>query len=87
MLPINKNYAIGSDELNVILYKREVSKQGKKYNRPVGYYSTFNNALKALVDTEIKGTGLKGFEIVVKKIDELHKLIESMSPIQKGDKQ
>ena len=86
MLEINKNYAIGSDELNVTLYKREVSKQGKKYNRPIGYYSTFRNALKALVDAEIKGTGLKGFEIVINKIDELHKLIESMSPIKKGDK-
>jgi hypothetical protein len=87
LLEINKNYAIGIDELNVTLYKREVSKQGKKYNRPAGYYSTFRNALKALVDAEIKGIGLNNFKTVVYKIDELHKLIELMSPIQKGDSQ
>ena len=72
----------------MLLYIRgRIQSRVKKYNRPVGYYSTFKNALKALVDAEIKGTGLKGFKIVVNKIDELHKLIESMSPIQKGDKQ
>lgn len=88
MLQINKNYAIGSGELNVTLYKREVSKQGKKYDRPIGYYSTYRNALKALVGLEVRGTGLKSFETVVNKIDELYRLIESTVPTGvKGDEQ
>ena len=84
MLEINKNFAIGSDELNITLYKRGITEQGKtpgkKYWRVLGYYSTCESALKALVDMEIKGTGLKDFETVVNKIDELHKLIESLAP-------
>ena len=80
MVQINKNYKTESDSLNVILSKREVSKKplGKERWRTVGYYSTFESALKALIDMEIKGTGLKDFETLVNKIDELYKLIESL---------
>ena len=68
MVQINRNYKIESDNLNVILSKREVSKEnGLERWRGISYYSTFENALKALVDMEIKGTGLKDFEIVVEK--------------------
>jgi hypothetical protein len=49
MLEINKNYAIGSDELNIILYKQG-GKLGKKYWKILGYFSTCETALKAVVD-------------------------------------
>jgi hypothetical protein len=83
LLEVNINYAIGSDELNIILYKRGVTRQGKtpgkRYDRIIGYFSACENALKALVDIEIKGTGLKGLEIVVSKIQELKQTIDGVN--------
>jgi hypothetical protein len=82
LLQINKNYALGSDELNVILYKTGVTKEGKtpgkRYDRILGYFSTAESALKALVDIEIKGTGLKDFETVVNRIQELKELTDGL---------
>jgi hypothetical protein len=81
MVQINRNYRLESDSLNVILNKREVSKKspGNEHWRTVGYYSTCESALKALVDIEIKGTGLKGLEIVVSKIQELKQTIDGVN--------
>ena len=78
MVQINQNYKIESDNLNVTLSKREVSKKspGKERWRTVGYYSSFESVLKALVDMEIKGTGLKDLETVLSKIQELKKMID-----------
>ena len=83
MLQINKNYALGSDELNVILYKTGVTKEGKtpgkRYDRILGYFSTAESALKALVDMEIRGTGLKDFDTMVSKIQELKEIIDGVN--------
>ena len=80
MLQINKDYGIESDNLNITLCRREVSREsGLERWRGIGYYSTFKNALKALVDMEIKGTGLGNFETVVRKIDELYELMEALN--------
>jgi hypothetical protein len=80
MVQINRNYKIESDSLNFILSRREVSKNSpdKECWRTVGYYSTCENALKDLVDMEIKGTGLKDFETVVLKIQGIKELIDSL---------
>ena len=76
MVQINRNYKIESDSLNVILSRREVSKKspGNDRWRTVGYFSTCEGALKALVDMEMRGTGLQDFETVVNKIRELKEL-------------
>ncbi len=73
---INKNYKIESDELNVTLFKR--STRGEKAKNPgaecwtpIAFYSTPENALKGLIDLEIKGTGMIDLEKVVEKINEL----------------
>ena len=76
MFQINKNYAIGSDELNVTLYKRGGN---NKYWKPLGYFGSCESALKALVDMEIKGTGLKDFETVVSKVQELRAIIDGLN--------
>jgi hypothetical protein len=78
VLEISKNYAIGSDELNITLYKRRVSENGKKYYQALGYFSSCESALKALVDMEIKGTGLRDLEAVVSKIRELKEVIDGL---------
>ncbi len=81
MVQINRNYKIESDSLNVILSKKEVSKNspGKEHWRTVGYYSTCESALKGLVEMEIKGTGLKDFEKVVSKVQELRQSINGLN--------
>ena len=79
MLLINRNYGIESDNLNITLLKREVSKEkGSERWRAIGHFSTFGSALKGLVDMEVRGDGLGDFETVVKKIDELYELINSL---------
>jgi hypothetical protein len=81
MVQINRNYRLESDSLNVILNKREVSKKspGNEHWRTVGYYSTCESALKALVDIEIKATGLRDFQTVVSKIQELKQTIDGVN--------
>ena len=81
MVQINRNYKIESDSLNIILSKREVSKKSpsKERWRTVGHYSTCESALKAWVDMEIRGTGLKDFEIVVTKVHELRQSINGLN--------
>ena len=77
---IGKNYKKESDEMNIFLYRRKVIKPkddepAKEYWQALGYYSTISNALKDMVNYEIRGTGLKDLQTVVDKIDELHLLI------------
>jgi hypothetical protein len=69
---IGKNWKIESDDLNVTLYNLRVNRK-KDTSRWVAkyFFATVKEALKALVDMEIRGTGLKELEAVVKKIDEL----------------
>ncbi len=75
-------YKIESDELNTTLSKRMITQkgdnEGKEYYHPIGYYSSFKAALKALTDLEVRLTELKDFKIVVAKQDELYKLIKSV---------
>jgi hypothetical protein len=81
MVQINRNYKIESDNFNVILSKREISKKapGKERWRTVGYYLNCESALKALVDMEIRGTGLKDFKTLVSRIQELKQSINGLN--------
>jgi len=76
---IGKQWKIESDSLNYILYKRRVVKEtGVEMWDVIGYYAFARNALKELVDMEVRGTGLEDFQKVVKKIAELKKLINEL---------
>ncbi len=76
-MKIGNNWQIISDDLNIVLSRRhKVEKTGKEYWTPEGYYSSLASALKALVAREIRGTGLKDFETVVKKLAELEAKID-----------
>ena len=58
--------------------KAKVDNIGKERWNDVGYYTSLTNAFKALVDLRIKPAhGVNG---VVKKLDELHELIENIVP-------
>ena len=82
MLKINRNYRIEADSLNVTLCQREISKntRGEERWRRVAYFSTCESALKALVDMEIRGTGLEDLKQVATKIQELKTTIDNLKP-------
>jgi hypothetical protein len=71
----NKDWKIESDNLNVTLYQRFVYTRGVKKGsdgwREAGYYSTIKSAYNALIEMDIKGTGLKDLETVLDRIEEL----------------
>ena len=46
MIELENGYFIQVDEMNHTLYTRQVSKEGKEYNRPAGYYSSIESALE-----------------------------------------
>lgn len=66
------------DDRNICILKRTVSKGEEKWKR-LGYYSTPQGALRGLVNKTIIGTGLKDFETVCNKINELYKLIDGLT--------
>lgn len=78
-LMIGKKYKIASDELNVIVYKHHLSKTGREYWRPIGYFATPANALRFLVDLGIRETQLKDLETITKKQGELYSLIKGLA--------
>jgi len=79
---IGDKYKIESDELNVALYEKYISKEGKNKGKPqwkpVSYHGNVESALKSLVDKEINGTGLRDIKTVVTKVEELKKLISEV---------
>lgn len=78
---IGKNWKIESNELNITLYeRRESKKEGREYWRVHSYYSSVASALKGLVNIDVNHTDLKDLEAVNQKIEELHRLIEKISP-------
>lgn len=83
---IGKDYKIEADSLNVTLYERRITKKGKEYWKAIGFFSRFGNALKSLVDLRVRGTGLRDFNMVCQKQDELYKLIDSLKVSSQGVK-
>jgi len=70
------NYRLKTIPLNIVLLERN-----KKGNyRDIGFYSTPAQALDALVDREVLGTGLKDLETVTEKQNELYRLIQQLAP-------
>lgn len=73
-LVVGRNWKVGADTLNIILYQRQVSKKtGKEYWRAHSYFATVANALVGLVNQGIRDTELADMRTVCDKIDQLHK--------------
>jgi hypothetical protein len=76
---IGDNYKIESDNLNVTLYEKKLSKNTRKvYWRPFAYFSTVKNALAYFIELSVNETGLKDLKTVVKKQDELLALVKAL---------
>jgi len=74
---LDKNWKVESDELNVTLYERFVSKKsGTEYWKPHSYFPTVGDALRALVNIRVNRSGLKDLETVQLEIEKLYQLIE-----------
>ena len=81
-LAIGRNWRVGADTLNIILYRRQVSKKtGKEYWRAHSYYSTVANALMGLVNQGVRDTELADLKTVCDKIEQLHKDIRKICGI------
>lgn len=78
-MEINSNWKIESDGMNVTLYKKQIKKKtAGEYWVAQGYYPSVKSALKGLVRMEIKGTGMKDFQTISDRIDELEKMIDGL---------
>jgi len=73
-LAIGKDWQVGADSLNIILYRRQVNnKTGKEYWRAHSFYATIANALAGLVEQGVRDTELADLKAVCDKIEQLHK--------------
>ena len=76
---IGDNYKIESDSLNVTLFQKRINqKTGNPRWESIAFFSNPGNALKYIVDLEVMDTGMADLETVVKKIDELKRMINKL---------
>lgn len=60
MIQLNEDYAISCDDLNILLHERKVNQKegtknfGKEYYSVIGYYSSVEALLKALINKQIQ---------------------------------
>ncbi len=79
---IGKNWQITSNSMNVILSHKErrknpITKQMSDSWADEGFYATVPGALKALVNQEVRDTGLKDLETISKAINGLYDMIQA----------
>lgn len=84
---INDKWDIISDDMNVILRRKVVTKAkddkpSTEYWNIEGYYVSPHSALRALVKKGILGTGMEDLQDICDKIDELHKMIDGLSKLE-----
>jgi len=73
-LMVGRNWKVGADTLNIILYQRHDNKKtGKEYWRAHSYYATVANALVGLVNQGVRDTELADLKTVCDKIDQLRR--------------
>jgi len=84
-LTVGRNWQVGADALNIILYQRHVNKKtGKEYWRAHSYYATVANALVELVNQGVRDTELADLKTVNKRIEEIHTWIKATFPLRGG---
>ena len=58
MIQLNEDYALSADSMNIILHQRKVNQRegtksyGDEYSSVIGYYSSVENLLKALINKQ-----------------------------------
>lgn len=83
-MKLNELYRVESDDYNVIVSKKIISKtkagEEKIIWKNIGFCRDINSALKYIAKKEILGTGLKDLEEVNNKIKELYEYIDKLIP-------
>ena len=60
MIQLNEDYALSADSMNIILHHRKVNQRkctkgyGDEYYSVIGYYSSVETVLKALINKQIQ---------------------------------
>jgi len=76
---LGTKYKIESDTMNVTVSQKQTKKKDKsEYWRAIGYFANIHNALKFIADLEVSETGMGDFKAVIKKQEEIYKLIDSL---------
>jgi len=83
MIEINKKWALGGDNMNIILYHKSIGKKATWVAD--GYYATLHGALTNLVNQEVRDTKLASLEILTVKLDEIYDLIKQIPNITIGE--
>ncbi len=76
------NYVITSESRNIILNKamtvQEGERAGEEYLSPIGFYSTVEQAMKAVGNHKIKQSEATSIKELMKEVREIRKLIEEV---------
>ena len=82
-LLIDRNWKLGADTLNVILYRRCVNKKtGKEYWRAHSFYATIPDALVGMLNQGIRDTELADIKTVCDRIDQLREDIAAQPEVK-----
>lgn len=85
-MQLNKDWIVESDQFNIILKKRSMTKNKKTGEETEtwaveSYHRNLRDALDSLIDKGIGRTELENLEIICNKIDELKQLIKKVPDI------
>ena len=65
MIQLNEDYALSADSMNILLHQRKVNQKegtksyGDEYYSVIGYYTSVESLLKALINKQIQLTTLE----------------------------
>lgn len=69
------DYVITSDEFNIILNSKHITKAGKRvgteYLKPIGYYTSFHNLFQKLLTVELTKSDLTAIQGLSNKLGAL----------------
>ena len=82
---IGNNWKIEADKLNVIISRKHSGDKNPRTGETStkvfwsieGYYSNMRDALRAMVEQEVRDTQLKDLQVIVAKQEELYELIKT----------
>jgi len=80
-IPIG-NYLITSDEMNIVLNKRKIrgkesKNPGEEYYSSIGYFSTMESCLEALIEHKISAVDAATISELLSEIKNISKFIRS----------
>ncbi len=87
MIEINDKWAIGSNAMNIVLYRKyktDKDSSGYKFIED-GYYGTLRGATTALVNQDIRDSGLTTLKELTNKINEVELMIKNLPNITVAD--